>query len=167
MTNPQDRSTARRARTWTRRALGLTVVFLFTAAPLPGDSPGCDEPSGIDDSAALVGDAAIRLLCAEHCYKDCELLTYDCGRYGAGAGYSQCVDECNGATGRACYTWTFDTFCPIEEYGPDRVITVNEKEQCKTDARNAACWCSTGQNCWDPAMPMPLSCTAVSLCDPR
>ncbi|MBN1772970.1 MAG: hypothetical protein JXB32_17000 [Deltaproteobacteria bacterium] len=165
MTNTQPTSTIRRARHWTLRALGLVVVFVFTAAPLPGDSPGCDNPSGIDDSPALLGDPAIRTLCGEHCYADCQRLV-ECGRYGAGAGYSACVSECTGAGGRNCTTWSFDSLCPIGSY-PDPVITLNEKDQCTTEARSAACWCDTGENCWDPSMPMPLSCTAVSLCDPR
>ena len=29
---------------WILRILGLTIVFVFTAAPLPGDTPGCGEP---------------------------------------------------------------------------------------------------------------------------
>ncbi len=159
-------STARRAWLWTLRALGLSVVFVFTAAPLPGDSPGCGDPSGIDDSPALIGPNVVPVLCGEHCYKDCELLV-ECGRYATGMGYSACVAECTGLDGRNCVAWTFDGLCPIDAYGPDRVITQFEKDQCLVDARTAACWCAAGEDCWDSSMPMPLSCTAVSLCDPR
>ena len=62
---------------------------------------------------------------------------------------------------------TFDGLCPVEVYGPDRVITRNEKDLCLTAARTADCWCAAGEDCWDPAMPMPLSCTPGGLCDPR
>jgi len=82
-------------------------------------------------------------------------------------GYSACVAECTGVDGRACVTQTFDVLCPVEVYGTDRVITVNEVERCKAEALAAACWCGASDICWDPAMPMPLSCTPGGLCDPR
>ena len=166
MTNLQPEPIVRRASRWTLRALGLTLVFVFTAAPLPGDSPGCSEPSGIDDSPALLGDSPVRALCGEHCWNDCQLLV-ECGRYTAGAGYTECGTTCTAIAGRNCVSLTFDTFCPIDTYGPDRVITQNEYDQCLDEARTAACWCAVGENCWDPAMPMPLSCTPTSLCDAR
>ena len=151
---------------WILRIVGLTIVFVFTAAPLPGDTPGCDAPGGIDDSPALLGDGPIRTLCGEHCYADCRRLV-ECGRYASGSGYSACVAECTGVDGRDCVAQTFDGLCPIAEYGPNRVITEFEYDLCVGDAGAAACWCPGTEICWGASMPMPLSCTAAGLCDTR
>jgi hypothetical protein len=158
---------------WTMRLAGVALVFVFTAAPLPGDTPGCDAPGGVDDTALLAGDgltepqstSAVRVLCGVHCYADCNRLVA-CGRYPIGMGYSACVSECTGATGRNCPAWTFAQFCPPEVY-PDAVITQGEQDQCQDDALTATCWCNTGDNCWDPAMPTPISCTSGGMCDGR
>lgn len=159
-------SVRRFARTWLLRVAGLAVVFLFVAAPLPGDSPGCDQPPEFDDSPGLQGDGFVRSLCGERCVKDCNVLV-NCRRYSPGQGHSDCVEECTGPDGRNCLAQTFDSLCPIDRYGPGRVVTVKERDQCISDAENAACWCAEGQNCWSQEMPIPLSCTAGSLCDPR
>jgi len=154
-------------RRWVARIAGLAVFFLFAAAPLPGETPGCEVQGAIDDSAALFGDAAVRSVCGQHCMKDCTRLV-ECGRYPGpafGPGYTACLDECVAA--RGCTVETFDGFCPLEVYGTSRVITQNELDDCLADALTAACWCNPGENCWDPAMPTPFSCTAGGLCDPR
>lgn len=154
-------------------ALSTTAALLLLCCGdgSPGDDaadspPGDDAADSIDDSPALVGDSPIRALCGEHCAHDCERLV-ECGRYSAGEGYTVCLVECTGLDGRYCVNWTFDRFCPAEVYGPDRVITQLEYDRCLADARTAACWCADGQDRWDPVMPMPLSCTAPGLCDPR
>ena len=153
---------------WALRATGLAVFFLFAAAPLPGQTPGCDEPGEIDGSAALIGDGAVKTLCGKHCYADCNRLV-ECGRYSGpagGPGYAACVSECVAA--RACTDMTFDGLCPLEVYGDSRVITENEQLQCETDARGAACWCNPGQDCFvDGGLSVPITCTDGGLCDPR
>jgi hypothetical protein len=152
---------------WALRILGLTIVFVFTAAPLPGDTPGCGEPGGVDESPALIGDGPIRTMCGEHCYADCHRLV-TCGRYVGDSGYSTCVAECTGATGRDCVALTFDGLCPIDTWGSDRVVTENEVQQCLDDAAAQGCWCEAAQVCFDPGVSsVPLSCTAGALCDPR
>ncbi|MBI5486112.1 MAG: hypothetical protein HY905_02130 [Deltaproteobacteria bacterium] len=154
-------------RRWTARLAGLAVLFLFAAAPLPGETPGCEAPGQIDDSAELFGDGGIRRVCGAHCYADCTRLV-ECGRYpgpAGGPGYAACVDEC--AIARSCTAVTFDGFCPFEIYGDGRVITENEEFACTTDARAATCWCDPGVDCWGLDMPTPFSCTAGGLCDPR
>jgi hypothetical protein len=139
------------------------MVLLIAFAVGCGDDTA-ETPS--DDSPALLGDGPIRTLCGEHCYADCERLV-ECGRYPGEAGYSACVAQCAGAAGRDCVSQTLDLLCPVEIYGPDRVVTQYELDTCVNDARTAACWCGTTDNCWDPSMPVPLSCTSVGLCDPR
>ncbi|MBI5500197.1 MAG: hypothetical protein HY907_08145 [Deltaproteobacteria bacterium] len=152
---------------WTVRLAGLAVFFLVAAAPLPGDTPGCDAQGAIDESAALFGDAAVRSACGQHCMSDCTRLV-ECGRYpgpAGGPGYTACLDEC--VIARTCTVLTFDGLCPLADYGEGRVITENELADCLADAVSAACWCDPGEDCWDPAMPTPFSCTAGGLCDPR
>jgi len=139
------------------------MVLLIAFAVGCGDDTA-ETPS--DDSPALLGDGPIRTLCGERCYADCERLV-ECGRYMTGSGYSACVVDCTGSTGRDCVAQTFDRMCPASIYGPDRVITEGEFDQCVGDARDAACWCGATDNCWAPSMPMPLSCTPAGLCDPR
>jgi len=167
---------------WTLRIVGLTIVFVFTAAPLPGDTPGCDAPGGVDDSAALEGDGPIRALCGEHCYADCHRLV-DCGRYTGDSGYSACVAECTGADGRDCVNHTFSATDSCRDYDPDTnpdachplcaaypdgVVTQYEHDLCLGDARAANCsWCTGTENCWDPSMDVPFNCTALGLCDAR
>jgi hypothetical protein len=154
---------------WAVRIAGLAVFFLFAAAPLPGETPGCEAPGEIDQTAALANDAAIRLLCAQHCYKDCERLV-ECGRYSGpagGPGYAACVTDCT-LEGRHCPDWTMDALCPLEVYGTGRVVTQGEESECLFDARNAACWCDPLEDCFaGGGLSVPMSCTAGGLCDPR
>ncbi|MBI5490980.1 MAG: hypothetical protein HY905_26855 [Deltaproteobacteria bacterium] len=56
--------------------------------------------------------------------------------------------------------------CPLDTYGPDRVVTQHEYDTCVNEARRAYCWCDVLEYCWDPGMPMPLSCTPGWLCGP-
>ena len=154
--------------TTSRRTMGRVSV-LFVVVIL--GSPGCKEEEGVpvepDDSAALVGDSAVRALCGQRCYRDCERLV-ECGRYpgpAGGSGYAECVSACVDALG--CMSATFDGLCPVEAYGTGRVITEAEQLQCENDARCADCWCGPGVDCWGPGFPAPVSCTAAGLCDPR
>jgi hypothetical protein len=150
---------------WALRFVGLTIVFVFTAAPLPGDTPGCGEPEAGDESPALGDDASLRSqLCAPHCYADCGVLIR-CGRY-TEANRADCYVECTNA--RGCLTMTFDELCPIGTWGTDRVVTENEAKACADDAAAQGCWCEPSQSCFDPSVSsVPLSCTAGVLCDPR
>jgi hypothetical protein len=157
---------------WALRLAGLAVVFVFTAAPLPGDTPGCDTSSGLDDSATIAGgglsldasNAAVRAICGARCARDCARLVA-CGRYASGSGETICMNECT-ITGRDCLNQTFDTLCPVAAY-PDRLITEDERTACLDDSQFRDCWCDDGVNCWDASMPLPASCTAGGLCDPR
>ena len=153
---------------WAVRITGLAVFFLFAAAPLPGETPGCEAPGEIDPSAALIGDPAVMTLCCRHCYADCNRLV-ECGRYdgpAGGPGYAACVSECVAA--RACTEVTFDGLCPLEVYGSSRVITEFEQIQCEDDARGAACWCVRPEDCFvGGGLSVPITCTDGGLCDPR
>ena len=158
---------------WAVRITGLAVFFLFAAAPLPGETPGCEAPGEVDPSATLIDDESdfprLRVLCGKHCYADCNRLV-ECGVYpgpARGPGYAACVTDCTGAGGRDCTTWTVTGFCPSGDY-PGFSITENEELDCETDAGTAACWCSAGADCFvGGGLAVPYSCTARGLCDPR
>jgi hypothetical protein len=153
------------------RVLTALAVFVLTAAPLPGDTPGCTAPGSsgaYDDTPALIGDGPIRMLCSEHCMADCRVLV-DCGvRYTGPTAQSQCQTECTIA--RGCPARTFDAFCPESRFGPGRVVTEQEYATCVDQAGDfslVGCWCDVGEDCWAPTMSMPFECTDSGLCDPR
>ena len=155
--------------TTSRRAIGpLAILALAALLGLPGckEEDGDSEPP--DDSAALIGDGAVRTLCGKQCYADCNRLV-ECGRYPGepgGPGYAECVSACIAA--RACSSMTFDGLCPVEVYGTGRVITESEQTRCENDARTADCWCTAPQDCFEGGgLSVPISCTAGGLCDPR
>ncbi len=155
---------------WVLRIIGVAIVFVFTAAPLPGDTPGCESETGVDESAAIGDDPTLRrVLCAPHCYNDCDVLIR-CGRYtepNRATCYTDCLNPRGCVTGMA-NTMTFDALCPIADYGPNRVITENEVKACVDDAAAQGCWCSAGLDCFSSAVDsVPLNCTAGQLCDPR
>ena len=88
-----------------------------------------------------------------------------CARY-TEANRADCYNDCT--TARGCLTMRFEDLCPIDMWGSERVVTVNEAAQCADDAAAQDCWCDVGESCFDPSVSsVPLSCTAGALCDPR
>jgi len=153
------------------RAVGLGLLFLFTAAPLPGDIPSCNGEGGqyLDNSPRL-DDLGISAMCIERCEADCIDLQA-CGMKPDGdAELRLCKTECS--TQRQCAALTEARLCPDT---PDAEVTMNERNECTgapRDPRPPVCWCENSADCWSPLGVFPgdgdpWGCRRSELCDPR
>ncbi|MDI7269984.1 MAG: hypothetical protein QME96_18490 [Myxococcota bacterium] len=158
------------------KVAGLAFVVFATAAPLPGDAPGCFDDGGIyqDDSPGLGGDA-LKEICIWRCREDCRA-RQACGIEEPWDDVLRlCYSECSGL--RSCARITLDTLCA--GFG-DPIVTANERTACVNAPRYPEppdCWCNLPDRqragCWPeeawvfPAASDPPECHRFNLCDPR
>ncbi len=158
------------------KVAGLAFVVFATAAPLPGDAPGCfDEDSIYQDESPGLDGAVLKGICILRCREDCRYRQACRVEESGDAVLRACSEECS--TVRSCARITLDTLCA--GFG-DPIVTANERDACVNAPRDlgpSGCWCDLPARqragCWPeeawvfPAASDPPECHRINLCDPR